>query len=55
MRLLKAKKYHKCKNHCDIWPSSYYYTQRRSKALCFKFGYKQKRKGFIAWLLGKLE
>lgn len=55
MRLVKANKYHKCKNHCDIWPGTYYYPQRRRKALCFECGYKPKIKGFIAWLLEKLK
>lgn len=54
MRLIKAKKYHKCKKGCDIFPNGYYYPQRCGKAICFEHGYKPKRKSFVCWLLGKL-
>lgn len=56
MRLVKANKYHKCKNHCDIWPGTYYYPQRRKKALCLKCGYSRKPKKvtFIVKLLNWL-
>jgi len=39
VRLIKSRKLRQCyKCHCDIWPSEFYYPQRREKAICLKCG-----------------
>lgn len=38
MKLIKSKKYRKCKKGCDIWMGDFYYPQRSNKALCREHG-----------------
>jgi len=57
MRLIKARKLHRCKKcRKDIWPNAEYYPQRNAKAICFGCGRKKRIDdvGFINWLLGWL-
>ncbi len=52
MRLIKARKLHRCKKcRGDIWPSTEYYPQRRGKAICIDCGNSQTKLTFIGKLL----
>ncbi len=56
MRLIKARKLKYCKKcYGDIWPSDYYYPQRRKKSLCFSCGkskYDSLLGRFLNWIGG---
>lgn len=54
MNIKKARKLHHCKKcRNEIWPNSYYYPQRRGKALCLECKIK-KQKPFLVKLLNRV-
>lgn len=54
MKVCKSRKLHHCRKCNDtIWPNSFYYPQRKNKALCLKCGRKSKTtltSKFLTWL-----